>query len=255
MKKLTTINFTNKALDIHSKKYDYSNVIYVNNKTKVSIDCPIHGKFLQRPDRHLQGEGCPNCGGTKNKSNKDCIIDFRKIHGDTYDYSKIEYINSKTKIDIICSDHGLFKQTANNHLKGKGCPKCGKNSQAANQRIIPINLKDLTKSIRRLIANCYNRKGFTKKSKTSEILGCTWEEFKNHLEDNPYGFKVDQKGLDLDHIIPISSVKSEEDIIKLNHYTNFQLLPSDYNRWIKSCKLFNKDHFEEWFIRKYSYDS
>ena len=48
----------------------------------------------------------------------------KKIHGDKYDYSKVEYINSHTKVCIICPEHGEFWQTPNNHLHGYGCPKC-----------------------------------------------------------------------------------------------------------------------------------
>ena len=100
-----------------------------------------------------------------------------------------------------------------------------------------------------LIQQVFIRKGFTKKSRAKSILGCTWNEFKVHLEDNPYGFKVDQKGLDLDHIIPISSATTEDEVIKLNHYTNFQLLPSKYNQNIKRNNKYNKNHFEKWLIK------
>ena len=48
----------------------------------------------------------------------------KNIHKDKYDYSRVEYIDSKTKICIICPKHGEFWQTPANHLKGCGCPKC-----------------------------------------------------------------------------------------------------------------------------------
>lgn len=48
----------------------------------------------------------------------------RQIHGDKYDYSKVEYVNNKTNVCIICPEHGEFWQTPHNHLKGKGCPIC-----------------------------------------------------------------------------------------------------------------------------------
>ena len=60
----------------------------------------------------------------KRKSLSDVLDSFRKVHGDRYDYSKVEYVNSFTKVTIVCSDHGEFTQTPDNHLKGKGCPKC-----------------------------------------------------------------------------------------------------------------------------------
>lgn len=60
-KKLTTEEFIKKAVEIHGDKYDYSNVHYVNAKTKVKIICTIHGEFLQEPSNHLQGQGCKAC--------------------------------------------------------------------------------------------------------------------------------------------------------------------------------------------------
>ena len=50
----------------------------------------------------------------------------RQIHNDKYDYSKVNYVNSRTKVCIICPTHGEFWQTPHNHLKGYGCAECGK---------------------------------------------------------------------------------------------------------------------------------
>lgn len=60
-RRLTTEEFINRAKEIHGDKYDYSNVVYVDNKTKVEILCPIHGLWLQTPDVHMHGRGCPQC--------------------------------------------------------------------------------------------------------------------------------------------------------------------------------------------------
>ena len=89
---------------------------------------------------------------------------------------------------------------------------------------------------------------YTKKSKSCEILGCSFNELKTHLESKfePW-MNWDNRGLikngefnigwDIDHIIPLSSAKTEEEIIKLNHYTNLQPLCSMINRCIKKSKL------------------
>lgn len=62
MKKgLTTEEFIRRAREVHGDKYDYSKVVYVNNRTKVCIICPIHGEFWQIPFSHLQGRGCVKC--------------------------------------------------------------------------------------------------------------------------------------------------------------------------------------------------
>ena len=123
--KLNTSEFINKAREVHGDKYDYSTVNYVNSKTKVCIICPEHGEFWQTPNAHLRGDGCPKCGGTGKLNTNEFIKRSREIHGDKYDYSKINYVNSQTKVCIICPKHGEFWQTPSHHLKGIGCPKCG----------------------------------------------------------------------------------------------------------------------------------
>jgi hypothetical protein len=84
----------------------------------------------------------------------------------------------------------------------------------------------LSHNIRSLISNSIVRQGYKKESKTYRILGCTFEEFKLHLERQfVVGMNWDNQGKwHLDHIIPVSLAKDEEDMIKLNHYTNFQPL-------------------------------
>lgn len=96
------------------------------------------------------------------------------------------------------------------------------------------------------IKKSYNNKGWSKKSKSQEILGCDFKTFEQHLNDNLYGFTIDDSGLDLDHIIPLSTATTEEELLALNHYTNFQLLPSEYNRHVKSDKPWDREDFENW---------
>ena len=121
--KPTTEDFIRKAKEVHGSKYDYSKVEYVNAATKVCIICPIHGEFWQTPANHLMGNGCSKCAG-RNITTEDFIEKARKVHGDKYDYSKVEYKASKGKICIICPEHGEFWQMAQSHLANHGCPKC-----------------------------------------------------------------------------------------------------------------------------------
>ena len=58
------------------------------------------------------------------------------VHGDKYDYSKVEYVNSHTKINIICPDHGIFEIRPTNHLCGIGCAKCGGNKKLNTNEFI-----------------------------------------------------------------------------------------------------------------------
>jgi len=110
-------------------QYDYSLVEYVDSHTKVCIVCPIHGKFKIQPYHLLNGHGCRKCGqeSTHNKQRKSLeqfIKEARTIHGDKYDYSKVEYHGRDKKVCIICPIHGEFKQTPHAHLNGQGCPIC-----------------------------------------------------------------------------------------------------------------------------------
>ena len=66
MAKLTTEEFIEKAKAVHGDKYDYSHVKYVDYRSKVCIICPEHGEFWQRPDTHLKGHECSECGKIKN---------------------------------------------------------------------------------------------------------------------------------------------------------------------------------------------
>jgi very-short-patch-repair endonuclease len=121
-----TSEFIQKAIKIHGDKYDYSKVEYINSKTKVMIICKEHGEFLQQPNSHLSQEaGCLKCGKVYRCNTSEFIENVIKIHGDKYDYSKVEYINAYTKITIICKKHGEFCQTPNDHLNNNaGCKLC-----------------------------------------------------------------------------------------------------------------------------------
>ena len=129
MKKLTTEDFIKKAKQVYKDKYDYSKAEYINVDTKVCIICQKHGEFWQRPDHFYAGHGCPKCGsecgGDKmRKTKEEFINEAKKIHGDKYDYSKVEYKTARKKVCIICPEHGEFWQKPDSHLRGNGCPKC-----------------------------------------------------------------------------------------------------------------------------------
>lgn len=121
--------FVRRAKEIHGNKYDYSKVVYINNRTFVKIICPIHGEFLQKPSDHLEGAGCHKCwreGQSIRQSmgKEEFVKRAKAIHGEKYDYSKVQYKNNMTKICINCPEHGDFLQYPVLHLKGYGCKKC-----------------------------------------------------------------------------------------------------------------------------------
>ncbi len=122
--------FIEKARKVHGDRYDYSEVDYVNSETKVCIICPQHGRFYQAPSAHIRGNHCPKCanikrGDTFRFTKEDFLTKAREIHGDRYDYSKVDYKSANDKVCIVCSKHGEFWQTPLQHINMKqGCPKC-----------------------------------------------------------------------------------------------------------------------------------
>lgn len=143
-KKMNNETFINKSNLVHEYKFDYSLIDYKNNKTKVKIICNKHGIFHQRPDLHLQGQGCPIC---RISYQENFIENANKLHNHKYDYSEINYINNSSKINIICPEHGIFKQAPIHHLRGLGCQKC---SCSKGETII---MKPQNQHIKNLIEN------------------------------------------------------------------------------------------------------
>ena len=96
--KLTKEIFIEKANGLHGKIYDYSETEYIHGKEKIKIKCNKHGIFEMLPINHLKGQKCPTCSGRNKITNELFIEKAKKIHGDKYDYSQIEYINKTIKI-------------------------------------------------------------------------------------------------------------------------------------------------------------
>lgn len=129
MKYKNSEEFIKKANEIHNNKYNYSLVNYTRMDAKVKIICPIHGVFEQTPSYHLKSSGCPKCGRGQ-KTKEEFIKKANEIHGNKYDYSKVDYIDNKTKVEIICPKHSSFFKSPNEHISGKaGCPLCSQESQ------------------------------------------------------------------------------------------------------------------------------
>lgn len=130
-----TENFIKKAQAIHGNLYSYENVFYEHAHSPVKISCAKHGVFEQNPKVHLLKAGCPQCKKERLQSQalstlsvrqKDFFEKAKEIHGESYDYSKVEYINREKKVLITCRKHGDFLQTPGNHVNNKrGCPECG----------------------------------------------------------------------------------------------------------------------------------
>lgn len=112
--------------EVQGDRYDYSKVNYLNQNTPVEIICRKHGSFWQKLGTHLSRKtGCGKCAKENNKSNATEFIEkAKKVHGDRYDYSKVDYVECGKKVLIGCQEHGFFYQRAQSHLDGCKCKKC-----------------------------------------------------------------------------------------------------------------------------------
>lgn len=122
--KYTNETFIDKANKVHGDRYDYSLVQYKDSNTKIKIICKEHGMFSVKPNSHLSGVQCARCKNTARYSLDEVIAKAKEIHGDRYDYSLVDYVNTKTTVKIICKVHGIFEQKMNSHLLGSGCKYC-----------------------------------------------------------------------------------------------------------------------------------
>jgi len=134
--------------------FDYSQIKYVNNKTPVTIICKIHGEFSQIPYIHIKGHSCNKC--SRNKISETCyknnnfVNNAKKIHGDKYDYSKVDYKGSSVNVIINCKIHGEFEKTPDNHnhkTRPQGCQKCQNKKQYSKSQIQWLNFIQLKDNI------------------------------------------------------------------------------------------------------------
>jgi hypothetical protein len=141
-------NFIERTFIIHSGYYTYNNVIYKNMDTNILITCPKHGDFPQRPDSHLEGKGCPNCGLERQSlrqiySKEEFEQLGYKKHNGYYTYEKTEYVDAKTDVFITCPKHGAFLQKPVSHLQGHGCGYCANEKRAEKSSYSEEEFKQL----------------------------------------------------------------------------------------------------------------
>lgn len=192
--------------------------------------------------------------------------EYRKLNVDKIKENRKElYNNNKEYEKLVCETYRknnpiLFKTIVNKWRKNnpekikeysktyyknnKGKINEYQKNYNKKRKLEPIF--KLKANIRTMVSNVITNNNFIKRSKTVDILGCSFEDFKIHLESKfedwmnweNYGKYngSEEFGWDIDHIIPISTAKTEDDVIRLNHYTNLQPLCSYTNRVLKSNK-------------------
>lgn len=130
---ITLSEFVSLAQEVHKNTYDYNSSVYVSKKHKLAISCKLHGDFLQTPETHLMGRGCPKCNKSDlygYRATKEIFISAATIRfNNKYDYSEVIFTNVRAKIKVRCPKHGYFYTTPFSHLRAKiGCPICGYNT-------------------------------------------------------------------------------------------------------------------------------
>ena len=183
---MTKGEFVEKAKKVHGEIYDYSKVNYINSQTKILIKCNKCGKeFWQTPNKHLMGRGCPSCNRGVKMSLKEFIEKADKVHNNKYDYSKVEFENGRDFITIICPKHGEFKQQANSHLSGHGCPICAIEKNSDKKR---LSIEDFIEKAKKVHKDkyIYSKVDYkTAKDKVCIICpkhGEFWQEAFSHLQ-------------------------------------------------------------------------
>ena len=156
-RRLTTEEFVERSRAVHGDRYDYGKAVYVDKRTKVEIVCPEHGSFWQLPTNHWKGQGCPVCAGRAREFTTESFVErARKVHGDAYDYSQVEYKTMRTPVTIVCPEHGAFQQTPLAHLSGRGCPQCGAIRVARSSASDPARLAHIADTCEREYGHaCY----------------------------------------------------------------------------------------------------
>jgi len=148
-RKKTKEEFIQDARKVWGNQYDYSQVNYVNNKTKVIIRCIKHNvTFEQRPFDHvvMKQRRCPQCQAEikeevrkkRATGTEEFIKRAKERFGNNFDYSEVEYVNSNTPVKITCvkGGHGAFLMRPYTHLISVyGCRKCAFEHQNDNAKI------------------------------------------------------------------------------------------------------------------------
>jgi hypothetical protein len=225
---------------------------YHKNKEKIKENSPDRSEYLKEYYRNNKEKFSDYY-----QENKDSILENRKDYyennkGDKKDYNKKyreENIDSlkeynknyyqENKENLIDRQKEYYFENIDKHRKYQ--------REYNSKRLKEDYLYKLYKNTGSLISKSFKANGYKKSSRTHEILGCSFEEFKLYLESKFEDWMTwDNKGLyngelnygwDIDHIIPISNSKTKEDVVLLNHFTNLQPLCSYTNRYIKKNLL------------------
>jgi hypothetical protein len=139
---LSKAEFIRRSRLRHGDTYDHSLVDWKSTTHAVRIICPHHGEFEQLPYNHMRGRGCARCvvefpkpRPPRRMTTASFIARAREIHGERYDYAKVDVRGALEPVVILCRIHGPFAQRPANHLLGLGCTRCSQ-----EERRIPVDV-------------------------------------------------------------------------------------------------------------------
>ena len=244
---MTFDEFIKEAKNVQGEgRYDYSKVDFINGTTKILIICHNHDEpfeFLQIPREHLQGKGCPKCAGTLKSTIEEFIEKANIKQGKgTYDYSEAEYIDAKTKIKIICPKHGAFWQTPNNHLRGKGCPKCNSSQGAKKVRLFLIK-NNIEFEEEKRFSDCKDKRSLPFDFYIPLYNLCIEYDGKQHFSPTTFGSKTmteDRKLENLKYVQKHDQIKNDyckQKGINLLRLNNLKTVEQELTEYFKTYKI------------------
>lgn len=240
--KMTTEEWVAKAKIKRGDRYDYSKVVYIGAMKNVIIICKKHGEFLQSANNHLNTKrNCPKCSPILPLTTEQFIERAIKVHGDTYNYSKVEYKNKRTKVKIICKDHGVFEQTPHTHLygnsartyvkaRGSGCTMC-KTSSGELKVLKTLKQKNIKFETQKTFKGCVSKNKLPFDFYLSDYNTCI--EFDGVQHFHPIGFWGGEEGLKSNK----KRDKIKTDFCKAN---NIKLVRIKYDQIDDIEKIINK---------------
>ena len=220
-------------------------------ETKICVNCGIKKNiddFYYLKQRNKHQNKCKEC--VKKQSLEYQRNNFEKIKKQKKEYFKkyrkrnIEYIKEKDKKyreahrEEAKEYSKKYREAHKVYFKEYNKKYFKKNKRKYKKRKKEKTIEDkqiikFKQQLRCLISKSFSRKKYIKKESTEKILGCSFEEFYKHLlltYKNNYGCDYNRiEKVHIDHIIPLATAKTEEEVIKLNHYTNLQLLKAEDN--------------------------
>jgi hypothetical protein len=235
-------DFIKNSNKFHNNYYSYEKIDKEKFRmsNEITIVCPKHGDYQCLIARnHLGGIYCPKCTSDKAKiiygyTKEEIIKKFKEIHGETYNYSLVKYSGYQNNIKIICKKHGVFEQTPDNHLHGKGCIKCTKNISKPENKWLDLLGIPNDKDHRQISLILGGRKrkvdGFMSNT-VYEFYGDYWHGLPSRYNPNDINKTAKKTYGEL-----YKNTLQKEKLIKEGGYQLITIWESDFNKQLKQLR-------------------